>query len=38
MRAEKKVHLFKWALWIANGMLALGVAILIYLFLTNRLG
>lgn len=33
MEAEKKVILFKWMLWIANGMLALGVAIAIYLYL-----
>ncbi len=33
MEAEKKVRLFQLALWIANGMLVLGVAIAIYLFL-----
>lgn len=35
MDAEKKVRLFQVMLWIANGMLALGVAIAIYLYLTS---
>lgn len=35
MNAEQKVQLFKYAMWIANAMLVLGVGIAIYIFLQN---